>query len=146
MKSLMNSRLELEEVKGVLGVYESAHYRARWGQAVLPADVPRVFGINAGKTQEGAINHCDWFEKQNHMGGMAMLVRKDTEALKSASEHDQAVARRAVVFILDDAGVDKKAIRVDREAKHKKNLEREQEFQKLRELAGKRSSSTPPFL
>ena len=57
-----NEQLSREEVKELLYVKESAHFKARYYQAVLPDMVPRIWTINTGKDADG---HDD------HMRGMA---------------------------------------------------------------------------
>ena len=54
--------------------------------------------MNSGIDDHGRIDHGDWFRRED-LKGLAYVVRKDINGLQNASEHDRAIARRAVIFI-----------------------------------------------
>ena len=86
-----------EQKKGIFDVEEACHFKARYHQGILPADVPRLFGVNCGKDQAGDLLYDDWFDNQGMLGAAA-LARGDAEFLEAASGHLTAQARRVVIF------------------------------------------------
>ena len=101
MKSKINSRLSCEEANNLLYVKERAHIGARYHQCVFYEFVPRIWAINMGHDQQGEDDPSEWFRNE-HLEGLAKLVQEDAEGLKSSSGHDQAIARRAVIFVVDE--------------------------------------------
>ena len=100
MKSLMDKYLDVDELKGLLQVYETAHIPGRYHQGIIPAGMPRSFSANLGKvgTRDDA---GAYFEREN-MPGLAAVARGDLAALKACSDDDIAVARRCIVFVVPD--------------------------------------------
>lgn len=101
MKSKINSRISCEEAKGLLYVKERAHLGARYHQCVMYEFVPRFWAINMGHDHRGEDDPSEWFRRE-HLEGLAKLVQEDDEGLKTGSGHDQAIARRAVIFVVDE--------------------------------------------
>ena len=101
LKSKINNRLSREEAKGLLYVKERAHIGARYHQAVFYEFVPRFWAINIGHDDNGEDDPSEWFRTE-HLDGLSMLVCEDDEGLTKANAHDQAIARRAVIFVIDE--------------------------------------------
>lgn len=101
MKSKINTRLSREEAKGLLYVKERAHIGARYHQAIFYEFIPRIWAINMGHDQQGGDDPSEWFRNE-HLEELAMLVKEDDESLKQSSGHEQAIARRAVIFVVDE--------------------------------------------
>ena len=101
MKSKINSRLSREEAKGLLYVKERAHIGARYHQAVFYEFVPRIWAINMGHDQKGEDDPSEWFRNE-HLEGLAMLAQEDAAGLQRINGHDQATARRAVIFVVGE--------------------------------------------
>ena len=90
-KSLMDSSLSSEELKGLLDVVEGGSYKARYGMATFPKKKPKIF----------AINSCDEMAKWCMANGLTPLqavFEKNAEALKAMDNNQQATTRRAIVF------------------------------------------------
>ena len=102
LKSKINNRLSIEEIKGLLYIKERAHIGARYHQAVFYEYVPRFWAVNTGKNEDGQDDPTEWFRNE-HLHGLVKVIEEDTEGLRSSSGHDQAVARRAVIFIVDES-------------------------------------------
>ena len=77
------------------------HIGARYHQAVFYEFVPRFLAINMGHDEKGEDDPSEWFRPE-HLDGLVALVREDGEGLGKASAHDQAIARRAVIFVVDE--------------------------------------------
>ena len=54
-----------------------------------------------GHDENGEDDPSDWFRTE-HLDGLVALVREDGEGLGKASAHDQAIAKRAVIFVVDE--------------------------------------------
>ena len=101
MKSKINSRISCEEAKGLLYVKERAHLGARYHQCIMYEFVPRFWAINMGHDHRGEDDPSEWFRNE-YLEGLVKLVQEDGEGLKTSSGHDQAIARRAVIFVVDE--------------------------------------------
>ena len=105
--SKLNNHLSREEVKSLLYVKERAHIGARYHQAVFYEYVPRLWAINMGKDERGNDDPTEWFANE-HLEGIVRMLKGDLEGLKRLSEHDKAIARRIVVFVVEDDLFDEK--------------------------------------
>jgi hypothetical protein len=101
LKSKINNRLSCEESKNLLYVKERAHIGARYHQAVFYEYVPRLWAINMGRDENGEEDPSEWFRTE-HLQGLVHLVHEDLEGLNNGSEHNKAIARRAIIFIIDE--------------------------------------------
>ena len=99
--SKQNTQLNDEELKGLLYVKERAHINARYHQAVFYEFVPRFWAVNYGKDGIGNVDKSEWFIC-NNLYSLGMLIQEDEAGLRNASAHAQAIARRAVIFAIDD--------------------------------------------
>ena len=101
MKAKLNNWLSMEESKGMLYVKERAHIAARYHQAVFYELVPRFWAVNYGKDDRGNVDIGEWFVC-NNLPSLGQLAKEDGEGLRVASSHDQAIARRAVIFAINE--------------------------------------------
>ena len=101
MKANLNNWLSMEEAKGMLYVKERAHIAARYHQAVFYELAPRFWAINYGKDEDGKLDSSHWFN-ENWLPSLGLLVKEDEAGLRDADSHEQAVARRAVIFTIDE--------------------------------------------
>ena len=88
-----------EEVKGLLYTKERAHVPARYHTAILYEWVPRIWSVNYGTNDSNGVDKAEWFSSQG-LPALAALVNRDATGI--VSEHDKAVARRAVIFCVDE--------------------------------------------
>ena len=100
MEAKLDNWLGVEESKGILYVKERAHIGARYHQAVFYELVPRFWAVNYGQDDNGNVDIGEWFSC-NNLPGLEKLAKEDEEAIRTASSHDKAVARRAVIFAID---------------------------------------------
>lgn len=100
MASNINNRLSREEAQGLLYVKARAHIGTRYHQAVFYEFVPRLWAINMGSDPQGGADPSEWFRAE-HPEGLAMLVQEDDEGLKQSAGHEQAIARRVVISVVD---------------------------------------------
>jgi hypothetical protein len=63
--------------------------------------VPRVWSINFGQDRNGEDVASHWFERE-HLEGLVRLVNEDDDGMKTLGSHQEALARRAVIFIVDE--------------------------------------------
>ena len=101
LKAKINNRLSTEEKKGFLYVKERAHIGARYHQAVFLEYVPRFWAINMGHNSMGDDDPSEFFRIE-YLEGLERLVNEDHERIKELDGHQQAIARRAVIFVIDE--------------------------------------------
>jgi hypothetical protein len=104
MKSCKDERLTPEKHKSILYTCKEAKFPARYHVGEFPGNVLRVWTINPDKFADGSTNWAHWFDREG-LPGLAALVDTPDKAekwFKQAGEHDKAVARRAVVFFVED--------------------------------------------
>jgi len=101
LKAKINNRLSTEEKKGFLYVKERAHIGARYHQAVFMEYVPRFWAINIGQNDQGDDDPSEFFRSE-YLEGLEKLVNEDHERIKELDGHQQAIARRAVIFVIDE--------------------------------------------
>ena len=101
LTSRLDHLLGREEVKGLLYTKERAHVPARYHQAIFYEWVPRIWAVNYGTDDSGHVDKSEWFSSQG-LPALAALVNRDAAKIVSGGEHDKAVARRAVIFCVDD--------------------------------------------
>ena len=60
--------------------------------------------------QDGIGNEdaSEWFRNE-HLDGLEKLVREDHEAIRELDGHQQAIARRAVIFVVEESLFDGEA-------------------------------------
>ena len=85
----------------MLYVKERAHINARYHQAVFYEFAPRFWAVNDGKDETGNVDKSEWFIF-NGLHSLGTLIQEDEAGLRNASAHAQAIARRAVIFAIDD--------------------------------------------
>ena len=56
--------------------------------------------MNSGQDDDGNLDHGHWFRRED-LACLAYVVSKDINLLENVSEHERAIARRAVIFICD---------------------------------------------
>ena len=100
-QQFINHRLS-REVKNLLYVKERAHIGARYHQAAFYEFVPRLWAINMGKDEDGNDDPTEWFASQ-YIEGIVKMIKEDLEGLERLSEHDKAIARRIVVFVVEES-------------------------------------------
>jgi hypothetical protein len=83
--------LDSEGLKSLCDVQEGGSFPARYSVAVLPAETPRMFALNADA-------NSNWFDK-NGMPELGALMKRDAETLRTANSDIQAQARRIIVFM-----------------------------------------------
>jgi hypothetical protein len=108
LKAKINNRLSTEEKKGFLYVKERAHIGARYHQAVFLEYVPRFWAINMGHNSMGDDDPSEFFRTE-YLEGLESLVNEDHERIKELDGHQQAIARRAVIFVIDECLFDGKS-------------------------------------
>jgi len=101
LASRLDHRLGREEVKGLLYTKERAHVPARYHQAIFHEWVPRMWSVNYGVDDRNAVDETEWFTSQG-LPALANLLKRDAEAIANGGEHDKAIARRAVIFCVDE--------------------------------------------
>ncbi len=101
LASRLDHRLGREEVKGLLYTKERAHVPARYHQAIFHEWVPRMWSVNYGVDDRNAVDETEWFTSQG-LPALATLLKRDAEAIANGGEHDKAIARRAVIFCVDE--------------------------------------------
>ena len=101
LTSRLDHLLGREEVKGLLYTKERAHVPARYHQAILYEFVPRMWSVNYGVDDRGNVDKTEWFTSQG-LPALAALLKRDAAAINSGGEHDKAIARRAVIFCVDE--------------------------------------------
>ena len=57
--------------------------------------------MNSGQDDDGNLDHGHWFRREG-LACLAYVVNKDINLLQTVSEHERAIARRAVIFICDN--------------------------------------------
>ena len=75
---------------------------ARYHQAIFHEWVPRMWSVNYGVDAHGALDKTEWFTSQG-LPALAALLKRDGAGIESGGEHDKAIARRAVIFCVDDS-------------------------------------------
>ena len=101
MNSLKDDKLDEESVKALIDVAEPGGYPARYHVALFPKNKPRMFAVNAG-LEDGAIDYGWWFAKQPFCYPLALLARKNEEDLAKCTDAQQAIARRTIIFNIED--------------------------------------------
>jgi len=96
----LQGRLSLEDVKHLLNVEKPAQFNARYGNAILPANRPRLFSMNCGKLPTGAIDWSAWFVRED-LPFVAHLLSGTTSAIASLGEDEKAVLRRMIIVKVD---------------------------------------------
>lgn len=99
LTSRLDQVLSREEIKGLLYTKERAHVPARFHQAILYEWIPRMWSVNYGVDDNGSIDKAEWFTSQG-LPALAALLNRDATAI--SGEHDKAIARRAVIFCVDE--------------------------------------------
>ena len=89
--------MSLEEKKGLLYVKKDARIGCRYHVAIFPANVPRLFSVNPGRSDDGTVAYDHWFH-WNGLPSLAAVINGDLRALKECDEHHMAIARRSVIF------------------------------------------------
>ena len=80
---------------------ERAHLPARYHQAIFYEWVPRMWAVNYGTDGSGGVDKAEWFLSQG-LPALAALINRVTAGIERGGEHDIAIARRAVIFCVDD--------------------------------------------
>ena len=101
MKSQLDKWLSPDNIKGLLYPHEAGHIPARYHVAIFPVMVPRLWAINYGRDDQGNVDKGGWFVR-NNLPSLDLLVKEDGDALTAESIDDQAIARRAVIFCIDE--------------------------------------------
>ena len=101
LTSRLDHLLGREEIKGLLYTKERAHVPARYHTAILYEWVPRIWSVNYGVDDRGQVDKTEWFTSQG-LPALAALLRRDATAINSGGEHDKAIARRPVIFCVDE--------------------------------------------
>ena len=101
LTSRLDHLLDREEVKGLLYVKERAHVPARYHQAIFYEWVPRMWSVNYGVDDRGNVDRTEWFTSQGYPA-LAALFKRDAAAILRGGEPDKAIARRSVIFSVDE--------------------------------------------
>ena len=101
LTSRLDHRLGREESKGLLYTKERAHVPARYHQAIFYEWVPRMWAVNYGTDGSGGVDKAEWFLSQG-LPALAALINRDAAGIERGGEHDIAIARRAVIFCVDE--------------------------------------------
>ena len=91
----------MENKKGLFQVQETCHYKARYGEAMLPKLIARLLAIQAHQAANGEFVWDTWFNKQG-LTGCAALARGDTAAVKAADDDQRVCARHCTIFKITD--------------------------------------------
>jgi hypothetical protein len=100
LKTKLQGRLSLEDVKHLLNVEKPAQFNARYGNAILPANRPRLISMNCGKLPTGAIDWSAWFVREE-LPFVAHLLNGTVSAIRALGEDQKAVLRRMIVVKID---------------------------------------------
>jgi len=101
LRSRGNQRITEEQAKAFILVAEDATIPAMYYPAQFQKLVPRVWSINFGQDRNGEDVASHWFERE-HLEGLVRLVNEDDDGMKTLGSHQEALARRAVIFIVDE--------------------------------------------
>ena len=74
---------------------------ARYHQAIFHEWAPRMWSVNYGVDDRNCVDKTEWFTSQG-LPALANLLKRDAAAIASGGEHDKAIARRAVIFCVDE--------------------------------------------
>ena len=100
-KTLADTPLDHEDMLSLCGVFETGSITARYGCAMFPKHLRRVFSGNLGKnvgTRAPDPGHI--FEKEGCARALAYLARGEEQKLKDGDDQMDALARRSVIFVL----------------------------------------------
>ena len=105
-------QLEVDEVKSLLYVDQPGHVPAFYSTAVFPEHIPRIWCMNYAE----ADNPSSWFHRENYDGRLwglisliDLLVSDDFHTIVK-NEDQRAVARRAIIFNVDDTLYDESEV------------------------------------
>ena len=98
--SRRNDELTAEEKKGLFKVEENWQYGCRYGDALLPALVPRMLTCNPGK-ENGKVTYDDWFIR-NGLHAVGMLVRQERDKIIELDDNAMAMVNHVVIIKVDD--------------------------------------------
>ena len=60
-----------------------------------------MWSVNYGVDDRGNVDKTEWFTSQG-LPALAALLKRDAAAINSGGEHDKAIARRALIFCVDE--------------------------------------------
>ena len=100
LKTKLQGRLSLEDVKHLLNVEKPAQFNARYGNAILPACRPRLLSMNCGKLPDGAVDWSAWFVREE-LPFVAHLLSGTVSEIRALGEDQKAVLRRMIVVKID---------------------------------------------
>jgi hypothetical protein len=101
MKSQLNLRLNTEHAKALFDVTEPLQIPCRYSVGMFAKGRPRIFSVNTGDDETGAMDPCDWFKKQG-LDFVELLFNKDLKGIRELkSEHKKGVLRRIMLVYLD---------------------------------------------
>ena len=93
LRTLMSSTLTQENIKSLFDVREASAVPARYGDAIFPGRIPRIFTANTGD----AGNAGFYFDSYGHRQ-VGDFARRDQAAVRSFNADILATIRRMIVF------------------------------------------------
>jgi hypothetical protein len=96
----LQGRLSLEDVKHLLNVEKPAQFNARYGNAILPPNRPRIFSMNCGKLDDGSVDWSVWFVREE-LPFVAHILSGSADVARALGEDEKAVLRRMVIVKVD---------------------------------------------
>ena len=99
LKSCLNQDFSSEMLKALLDVGDCSSYNARYHVATLPGGRARMWAVNPeGKDEHGNPDWGSWFRRETVSSPLAWLANESGDVLKTLSECEKAIVRRAVIF------------------------------------------------
>ena len=93
LRTLMSSILTQENIKSLFDVRESSAVPARYGDAIFPRRIPRIFTANTGDASDPGA----YFDEYGHTQ-VGAFARRDQAAVRNFNADILATLRRMIVF------------------------------------------------
>jgi hypothetical protein len=102
MRSLQNTKLSKTDLLSLFHVQQGGSFIARYHDAILPKGVPKIMCQNNRKDKGVEIS---WF-RDNDMIAADALMQGSLEGIRQQGDQDQALARRMIIFHVQDSLID----------------------------------------
>jgi hypothetical protein len=98
-KSLQNTALAEEDIKGIIDPNEPCAFPARYHSAVMPKHRARMFSVNIGKsTLDDTVDDPGYWFQTEGITALAYLARRDADGIRRLGDRAAAMARRVIIF------------------------------------------------
>ena len=89
----MSTTLTQENIKSLFDVREASAVPARYGDAIFPQRIPRIFTANTGDADDAGF----YFDSYGHFQ-IGQFARRDQDAVRGMNADVLATVRRMIVF------------------------------------------------